>query len=99
MSRPHDFAFFSRCLDQSFTVTHEDQTIALKMTRLDKRDTAPKGWESFTILFDGPPSTVLPQATHELVNEEIGTVPVFLVPVAEDEQGFQYEAVYNIKTA
>ena len=93
----HDFRFFSELLEQSFTVTEEGREIALRLTRIDKRETAPKGWESFTMLFDGPPAACLPQGTHQLVHEKVGTVPVFLVPVAEDEEGYQYEAVFNIK--
>ena len=46
-------------------------------------------------LFRIPGETVLGQSTYTLEHPEIGRLDLFLVPVARDEQGVQYEAVIN----
>ncbi|MBV8159904.1 MAG: hypothetical protein JO265_03170 [Acidimicrobiia bacterium] len=49
----------------------------------------------FALLFVGPAGAQLPQGTYELAHPELGTVPLFLVPVGLDERGVQYEAVFT----
>ena len=96
MSKVVDYDFFNAHLEHSFTVALPDgQSCQLVLSGLQKRDTAPKGWESFTVTFDSPPEVYLAQATYELNSEATGKISIFLVPVAQDEKGYQYEAVFN----
>ena len=51
--------------------------------------------ETFSILFRGPAESPLPQGLYEFNHKAIGSFPLFIVPVAKDDQGMVYEAVFN----
>ena len=48
----------------------------------------------FSLLFLGPAEPVLPQHIYRLEHESIGPLEIFVVPVARDETGTTYEAVF-----
>lgn len=50
---------------------------------------------SFSLFFHGPQTPFMPQAIYKLQHAELGALEIFLVPVAKDKDGFQYEAVFN----
>ncbi len=50
---------------------------------------------SFSLFFHGPQTPFMPQATYQLRHAELGALEIFLVPVARDQDGFEYEAVFN----
>lgn len=54
-----------------------------------------KGMERFTLVFRGPADIYMPQNTYTLAHGEMGELPVFLVPLAPDDRGFSYQAVFN----
>jgi hypothetical protein len=51
--------------------------------------------EGFSIIFKGPGEFVLRQNTYRLEHEVMGAFAVLLVPIGKDEQGVDYEAVFN----
>jgi hypothetical protein len=51
--------------------------------------------EHFAILFRGPLAPFLPQRTYRVEHEKLGSLDIFLVPLGPDEEGMQYEAVFN----
>lgn len=51
--------------------------------------------ETFSIFFHGPSTMFMQQGLRHLKNERLGEVSMFLVPVGQDADGFQYEAVFN----
>ena len=51
--------------------------------------------EAFSLFFHGPQAPFLPQGTRRLKHASLGELEIFLVPVARDTDGFQYEAVFN----
>ena len=51
--------------------------------------------EPFSIVFRGPVSPRLPQRIHAFRHETIGAFEIFIVPVAPDDLGPRYEAVFN----
>jgi len=53
-----------------------------------------EGMERFSAYFRGP-NPRLPQSTYTLSHEGMGTIDIFLVPIAVDGDGFRYEAVFN----
>ena len=53
------------------------------------------GMERFSVFFKGSPEFLLPQATYRLVHPQMGEFDVFLGPIANDSDGYRYEAVYN----
>src|SRR2546423_5559763 len=51
--------------------------------------------ERFAITFQGPHDRLLPQGTYQFEHEQIGSFPLFIVPVGAAKGGIQYEAVFN----
>jgi Domain of unknown function (DUF6916) len=49
----------------------------------------------FSVVFLGPREPVLPQRIYRLEHDELGTLDLFLVPIARDAAGVRYEAVFN----
>lgn len=50
--------------------------------------------QQFSLVFTGPPSPLLPQATWQLTHAELGSFETFLVPLGPAEDAMRYEAVY-----
>lgn len=57
--------------------------------------TEEQGMERFSVFFTGSREFLLPQDTYRLVHPQMGEFEVFLVAIAQDRDGFRYEAVYN----
>jgi hypothetical protein len=51
--------------------------------------------EAFSIFFRGPLNRFIPQGIYQLKHGQIGEFGIFLVPVAQTADGFEYEAVFN----
>lgn len=49
----------------------------------------------FSLLFRNGSPFLFPQKTYVMRHERIGEVGIFLVPVAQERQGFLYQAVFN----
>ena len=54
-----------------------------------------QGMERFSVFFHGSPEFLLPQSMYRLAHPEMGEFDIFLVAIAQDAQGYRYEAVYN----
>jgi hypothetical protein len=75
---------------------HDDaaKPFALKLTQVVER-TKTDQQEAFSLLFRGPATHFIPQGIHKLKHAELGEGELFLVPVGKDQDGFEYEAVFN----
>src|SRR6478672_9010612 len=51
--------------------------------------------QPFSLTFRGTADEVLPQRIYTLRNEQLGTFPLFLVPIGRDQGGTRYEAVFG----
>jgi hypothetical protein len=51
--------------------------------------------EVFSLFFHGPADRFMPQGIYKLNHPTLGELDLFLVPVGQDNQGFQYEAAFN----
>lgn len=54
-----------------------------------------KRQERFSLVFRGPLAMPMGQGRYEVEHAELGTFELFIVPIARDERGFSYEAVFN----
>ena len=59
------------------------------------RTVAEGGRKPFALLFRGPAEPVVPQSIRPLVHDELGDLPIFLVPVERAAEGVRYHAVFN----
>lgn len=51
--------------------------------------------EMFSLIFRGAKDNFLEQKMYQIHHEKLGNDSLFLVPVAEDGDGFKYEAVFD----
>lgn len=92
---------FSKHVNTKFNVNAEaPQPIELELVEVKSYENKDKsgeqsGMERFSVYFKGPSNPFLQQATYSLLHERLGEVVLFLVPIAQDENGFRYEAVFN----
>jgi hypothetical protein len=49
----------------------------------------------FSVLFRGPADRFIPQRMLRLKHDRLGEMDILLVPVGQDKEGFQYQAVFN----
>lgn len=83
---------------ESFKLTHETASgeVELKLAAVQGtglQGKAPR--EQFSLHFHGPREPQLPQQIYHLENTALGAMDLFLVPIARDEQGMIYEAVFT----
>ncbi len=52
-------------------------------------------YESFSIEFHGPKDALLKQGTYELTHDTLGTKTIFMVPVGEGDDRYEYQAVFS----
>jgi hypothetical protein len=50
--------------------------------------------EPFSLVFIGPVEPLLAQGTYRLSCEDLGAFELFIVPIARDQGGSRYEAVF-----
>jgi hypothetical protein len=50
--------------------------------------------EPFRLAFLGPTDPALPQQTYRLEHDVLGTLDIFLVPIARNAAGTTYEAIF-----
>ncbi len=88
---------FAECGAKEYRLQRDGEAdLTLELAEARPIDLPAKGGarRQFSLLFKGPGQPLLPQATYTLENDELGTMEIFLVPVAADEDGVDYEAVF-----
>ena len=93
---------FAECGAKEYRLKRDDgEDVTLELADASEIETPPrkgaKGAErrQFSLLFKGPAEPVLEQSIYTLENDELGSMDLFLVPVAGDEEGVDYEAVFT----
>jgi hypothetical protein len=92
---------FSKHVNTKFRLqpnTTDAQQIELELAEVKgyaKKAEEHSGMERFSAFFDGPGDVQLPQGVYSLTHDQMGEFEIFLVPIARDERGFRYEAVFN----
>jgi hypothetical protein len=90
---------FADCLHTSFQVVEDyaaagEPVCELELIEVSEEKHTPRQ-EMFSVVFYGPDQRFLPQRTYRLKHEDLGELEIFLVPVARDAAGYQYQAVFN----
>jgi len=88
---------FDAVVGDSFTVSAEPplDLVLLEASYLQSGPAGVDESRSFSALFRGPTEPALVQATYVLDHAELGELTLFLVPIAADDTGRTYEAVFN----
>lgn len=97
MSAPLTEAEFSKHVNTKFRVAGE-QAAELELVEVKgylNKAHEQQGMERFSAFFKGPREPFLRQRVYALEHDGMGAFELFLVPIAQDENGFRYEAVFN----
>ncbi len=78
---------FRLCLEQ-------DRTSELELVELNHAPSSPE-YESFSLLFRGAATDRLGQGMYRFEHAHLGAFELFIVPVAQDQTGRYYQAVFN----
>ncbi len=82
-------------LNSKFLMRRADaEPLELELVSVTDLPSAP-GQEQFSVIFRAPHNAPQAQGVYELEHAQMGTFGIFLVPVARDQQGLQYEAFFN----
>lgn len=87
-----DFAPFQ---GQEFVITSTSPAVHLQLIEVKKLGSGERKGGAFSLLWQGPKEPALAQATYRVSQEKIGDNDLFLVPVALQDAGYQYEAVFT----
>ena len=94
-----DFSFdsFAACLQQAFSLATEDSQIELTLVGVEPHSTQRDSDKptAYSLVFQGPSEPVLPQRMYRLSHAQQGEFDLFIVPIAQDDAGVRYEAVFS----
>jgi len=88
-------ATFEPHIGDAFTITAEPQAIELVLAEVTILADRPGGRDPFSLLFQGPPQPLLPQAIYRLEHPRLGPLEIFIVPLGQDAAGARYEAIFS----
>ena len=89
---------FEPCLNHKFRLDYEMGNLEVELIECRKISSPgppPGQREPFSLMFLGPRQPVLPQRIYRLFSEQLGSLEVFIVPVASDSSGTKYQAVFS----
>ena len=87
-------AMFVENVNSRFRVQNADPPLEIELIEVTSLSSSPTNVQ-FSILFEGPLQVFLPQQIYRLDHDRLGELDLFLVPIARDDKGFRYEAVFN----
>lgn len=93
MSDPLTVDDFRGAVDEPFAVDADGAgTISLVLTEARGLGRSYQDREAFVLTFRGPAEPYLPQGTYRLEHARVGANDIFIVPVGEGPDGYEYEA-------
>ena len=96
-AKPFEGMTFEATLADGNTVTLKlDEALPFELNaRRRIRGGVPQKREPFSLYFLGAPGEVLPQGMYTLRSGDVTFENIFLVPVGQDDEATEYEAVFN----
>lgn len=95
MSDYPSYAAFVANLHTVFRIQAEaTSTYELELVHVSERRLVPP-YEAFSITLRGPLNAFLDQRMYSMAHEALGTLDLFIVPIAREDDGYAYEAVFN----
>jgi hypothetical protein len=80
-----------------FLLRADGQELPLALAAADPLPAPPgdKGRPPFSLEFDGPREPIHPQATVAFDHDALGTLQIFIVPIAQSAQHTRYQAIFT----
>lgn len=91
-------AVYEGLIGDTFTVGMSPyrQTVDVILRQVSAATAGDPLFESFSLLFDGPPDPFISQNTYFLFHPQLPPQLLLLVPVGQTSSGFQYEVIFHI---
>ena len=88
---------FAGCLNETFLADMQGMEAAFVLVEVKPLQGSLQGSHRapFSLLFHNGSPVLFPQQTYRLRHPALGELDVFLVPVAQNRDGFVYQAVFN----
>lgn len=80
---------------KSFHISQLEDPIELELLEATKLKSGGLNENGFSLLWQGPLTPALSQATYTLDHAELGARSYFIVPIGKTEAGYQYEAIFT----
>ncbi len=84
---------FTSLLDTALSIEGSDQSLVVESVDLI-RSPSPRG-QPFSLTLRAPPGKSGPQGIYHLMHPDLGTLPLFLVPLELKNGSIRFEAVFN----
>jgi hypothetical protein len=88
---------FAGCVNETFSASLSDMDVPFVLVEarpLQTRVPNPVRLP-FSLLFRNASAFLFPQQTYLMRHPRVGEVGIFLVPIAQEREGFLYQAVFN----
>lgn len=95
MTHPMALEVFEPLINTQFNIALEPTPLKLTLAEIVKQERSPAKYECFTLLFKGPLNPALEQQIYKFEHENASSWDLFVVPVAGDDEGYDYEVVVN----
>jgi hypothetical protein len=97
MGEPLTLEKFAPHVGTTFTVQSGDVDLPLELVEAVGLPASPgdRGRQPFSLVFAGPADSLHPQATVELTHDVLGSLAIFIVPIARDASSMRYEAIFT----
>lgn len=90
-----DIEMFEGHQNSKFLMHYGDsQTAELELVKVTDVGSSERQ-KQFSLLFQGPSEAPVAQGIYRVDHDKLGDLDLFLVPIAKDDSGVRYEAIFN----
>lgn len=86
---------FQQRVGEDFVCSLPGQLLLLRLDETRQLGPALRDGGAFALYFGGPLAPMLPQATYSFNHPMLGSLDLFIVPVARTDEGMRYEALFT----
>ena len=88
---------FAGCVNETFTAALNDMDVEFVLVEARPLQTPAQNpvRAPFSLLFRNTSPILFPQQIYAMRHTRVGEVGIFLVPIAYEQAGFLYQAVFN----
>jgi hypothetical protein len=88
---------FAGCVNETFSAALNDMEVPFVLVEARPLQTAAQNAARapFSLLFRNTSAFLFPQQIYTMRHPRVGDIGIFLVPVAQEREGFLYQAVFN----
>lgn len=88
---------FASCVGDTFVAALDGMEVPFVLVEARPLPTsgAPVPRPPFSLLFRNGSAFLFPQRMYPMRHERLGEVGIFIVPIAQEREGFLYQAVFN----